>query len=142
MSNLKRLYRVFKSWTGKVSRDVYYEFDDARMILTDLGIQMSPETFAYLNSKDELLDSFLHQIYATEDHTGRFLIENHTAIDPIYEPKVYELDGKATFTIQVKGKEIIFAEFDLPHETPSSKSKTEKDDAENAKGRIIEIEIE
>ncbi|MCB9231356.1 MAG: hypothetical protein H6581_06830 [Bacteroidia bacterium] len=120
MSNLKRLTRVIKSWKGKITRDVYYEGADAFMILTDLGLQMSPQTLAYLTSSDSLKDDFVDGLYAAEEKAGKLLVVDNQMIDPAYDPKVYEEGREVIFTVKIKDKEVVFAEFPLPFEVYNS----------------------
>lgn len=137
MSNLKRFTRILKSWKGKISRDEYYEVDDAFMILTDLGLQMSPETLEYLTSKDIFKNDFIDGIYAAEEKIGKMIIIDHQRIDPDYDPKVYEEGKEVFFTVKIKGKETVFAEFPLPFEVFNSQPIEIEDEDE---GMTIEIE--
>ena len=112
MSVRKRLKRVVKSWTGVLSRDeIYYSYDDARMILTDLGMQMSPEALAYLTSSEEIMEEFLGQVSAVEKKLGLNIIKDQYSIDPELQPKVYEIEGEIIITILHKGVESILVEF-------------------------------
>ena len=112
MSVRNRLKRVVKSWTGVLSRnEIYYSYDDARMILTELGMDMSPEAFAYLTGSQEIMDEFLGQVSAVEKKLGINIILDNSRIDPELSPQVYEIDGEIIITILDKGVESILVEF-------------------------------
>lgn len=146
MSTFNRLERIVKSWVGKARRNVYYDFDDARAILNELGLQMSPEALAHMTSSDLIMQEFLDCVYAAEDVIGRDLIQHNKEINPLYEPKVYEEDGWIIFTITRRTKELVYGEFPMPG--AKSRSQIEAEEAkeevraEAMETREIEIQVE
>ena len=121
MSIKARLNRIARSRKGALlGSDIHYTQDDAFLMLTELGLQMSPETLAYLTGSAEMLEEFLEAVHLTERDLGEEIVLDGRQIDPIYDPKVYEVDGEAIFTIKHKGVEMIMAEIPLPHSTPPS----------------------
>lgn len=120
MSELKRLKRVFDSWLGqarkrKKRRLGTYDQDDARMIITELAMQMSPEATVYMTDDSTRREDFLMQIYAAEDELDVDLILDNHQIDPRWDPKVYEEDGKIVFAATVGKDEYVIAEFAFPN---------------------------
>lgn len=117
MSELKRLKRIIKSVlpSFKKKRKRYYNFDDAKSILNELGMQMSPEVLGWLIEDESLLDDFCTSLYYLEDDIDRDdIITEFSRIDEQYEPKVYQEGGQVLFTIFHRKKEIVFAEYELP----------------------------
>jgi hypothetical protein len=116
MSNFKRLERVVRSYTGilRKRRKYYYSADNARAILTELGLKMSPKTFSYLTDSTVILEEFVSQLHETEEHLGYGIVKDMNEIHPGLEPDVIEDNGHAVFTIQHKGRSIIIAEIRLP----------------------------
>lgn len=115
MSNFIRLLRVAKAWTGKLRRTVYYDTADARMILNELGMQMSPAALEYMTSSDLIMEEFLQCIYEAEEVLGKSLIsEGGMQISPVWKTRVLEADGILVFTLMDGKKEKIFAEFRMP----------------------------
>lgn len=114
MSNLDRLKRIAKSHIGRFRGRAEREHDDARMILTELGLQMRPEVLEYLTDSSFLREDFLQCLHAAENELGTDLVADHDHIDPKYEPKVYEEDGKVVFSVTRRKEEYVFAEFELP----------------------------
>ena len=119
MSDLKRIKRIVGSWVGKARfgkkrRLSVYQDDDALLILNDLGLQMSPAALDHIAGNSTTREDFLIQIYAVEDDLGLDLIKDNIQIDPALEPKVYEEDGKITFTINWKKEDYLVAEFACP----------------------------
>ena len=93
MSNIDRLKRVVKSWYAglrKKRRSAVYEQDDPRMIINDLGLQMSPEGLAFIADSSFHREDMLMQIYAAEEELDRDLVVDNTHLDPVYSPKVYD----------------------------------------------------
>ena len=128
MSIKSRLHRIARSWKGQLhGKDIHYTQDDAFLILTDLGLQMSPETLAYLTSTAEMLEEFMEALHWTEKEIVRHIVEDGNRISPEYDPKVYEVDGEAIFTIKHKEVEMIMAEIRLPHVTPKSPAASEEE---------------
>ena len=119
MSIKARLHRIARSWQGRLSgKDLHYTQDDAFLILTNLGLQMSPETLAYLTGSAEQLEEFMEALHLTEKEIGQEIVEEGNQITAEFDPKVYEVDGEAIFTIRYKEAETIIAEIRLPHITP------------------------
>jgi hypothetical protein len=119
MSELKRLKRVFDSWLGharkkKKRRLGTFDQDDPRMIITELAMQMSPEATEYMTENSTRREDFLMQIYAAEDELDVDLILENREIDPRWDPKVYEEDGKIVFAATVGKDEYVVAEFVFP----------------------------
>ena len=116
MSDFKRLERLAKSLIPRIPRDEdrQYTLEDARMMLTDLGLQMSPAVLRFLTEDDNKLDDFLMNVYQLEQKFRRKVITDFATLAPDLDPKVYVEDGKAGFSVTRKGKEIVFAEYDLP----------------------------
>jgi hypothetical protein len=118
MSELKRLKRVFNSWLGqarktKKRRLSTYDQDDPRMILTELGLQMSPDALIFMTDDSFRREDFLMQIYAAEDELDVDLILDNRELDPRWDPKVYEEEGKIIFTVTVRKDEFVIAEFEF-----------------------------
>lgn len=116
MSELQRLKRVFDSWLGQVRKTKKrrlssYDQDDPRMIITELGLQMSPDALVYMTDDSVRREDFLHQVYAAEDELDIDLIRDNREIDPALDPKVYEEEGYIVFTAMVDGEEFVIAEF-------------------------------
>lgn len=116
MSEFQRLKRIVGSWIGNVRirkkrRMATYQDDDALMILTDLGMLMSPEALVYVSNDSTRREDFLMQLYAAEEDLGLDLIKDNVQLDPRYSPKVYEVEGKIGFTITHNGEEYLVAEF-------------------------------
>jgi hypothetical protein len=117
MSELKRLKRVIGSWVAgfrhrKKRRVSIYEHDDALLILTDLGLMMSPEALEYVSGNSTRREDFLQQLYMSEDELNIDLIENNVRIRPDLSPSVREEGTKIAFTVLHRGEELIVAEFD------------------------------
>ena len=131
MSIKARLNRIGRSWKGQLyGSDIHYTQDDAFMILTELGLQMSPQTLAYLTGSAEMLEEFLEALHSTEKEIGREIVLEGRMIDPEFDPKVYEVDGEAIFTIKHKEVEMIMGEIPLPHVTPRSPAVADEAPAE------------
>lgn len=118
MSEYNRLKRVVRSLIPDFSAkrkdiDQYYEAEDARMMINELGMQIPPKVLKALVNSDVALEEFINGVYLVEDEIRRQIITDRSIIDPIYEPKVYLEDGLIGFTVSHKGEEIIFAEFRL-----------------------------
>lgn len=116
MSNYSRLKRLTRAWIGsmrKRRRPNAYEQDDPRMIFTELGLQMSPETLSTLSDNSYYREDFLVQLHSAEEELNLDLVLDNTSIDPVWDPKVYEENGKVMITATVDGEETIVAEFNL-----------------------------
>ncbi|MEM0997267.1 MAG: hypothetical protein AAGN35_09320 [Bacteroidota bacterium] len=119
MSELKRLKRVFDSWLGQVRkrkrrRLSTFDQDDPRMIITELGLFMSPDALVYMTDSSTRREDFLMQIYAAEDELDVDLVKDNREIDPRWSPRVYEEDQQIVFTATVDGEEYVIAEFPWP----------------------------
>ena len=115
MSDLYRIKRIARSWWGgvrKKQRPATYEQDDPRMIINDLGLQMSPEALEGIADNSFRREDMLVQLYNAEEELGIDLIKDNTAIDPKWNPKVYEQDDRVAITIVVKKEEVVIVEFD------------------------------
>ncbi|NOK86067.1 MAG: hypothetical protein GFH27_549397n15 [Chloroflexi bacterium AL-W] len=114
MSELSRLERIAKSLIPRIPRgqNRQYQLEDARNIINDLGLQLSPAALAYLVSNSSRLDGFLMDIYHVEQAIGKKVVTEFATIDEQYQPKVYEEEGKIAFSLTWKGKERVFSEYD------------------------------
>ncbi|MFN0199947.1 MAG: hypothetical protein ACKVTZ_00415 [Bacteroidia bacterium] len=119
MSELSRLQRLAKSLLPNfgANRERYYSFEDTRMIITDLGMQIPEKMLTSLLWTQTLLDEFTNAIYLLEDKVAKDIITEDYAINPKYSPKVYVEGGKIAFSITytslLSQKEIVFIEYDL-----------------------------
>lgn len=118
MSELQRLKRVFGSWVGKirhrkVRRTSVYNQDDALLILTELGMQMSPQALEYVSGNSTRREDFLQQVYLSEDELDVDLIEDNVRIDPRWNPTVREEGNKIAITVIHRREEMIIAEWDM-----------------------------
>lgn len=117
MSELSRLKRIAQALIPnfRKQRDRYYTFEDAKMIISELGIAIPPDLFAKIVDDDRILDDFLNKIYQLEDEIGKKdVIMEESVINPIYAPKVYVEENKVTFTVRygfLTKEEVIFAEY-------------------------------
>lgn len=110
----KRLTRIVKSWTGKGEPlNRYYSFEEAKLIVNDLALDLKPETLDKIISSDEILDEFLGYIYTIEKKINKSIVNNLGVIAEEFEPKAYEEGNMVAFSLNHKGKEVVFAEFDL-----------------------------
>ncbi|MEM6804384.1 MAG: hypothetical protein AAF696_23495 [Bacteroidota bacterium] len=116
MSEFKRLARLIKAAIPRMplGEDRPYQLSDAHMMITDLGMQMSPEALAFMTGDDNRLDDFLMNIYHLENDIRKKAVTEFATIDPELLPKVYEEDGTIGFTVVHKNEEIVFAEYDFP----------------------------
>ena len=137
MSDFKRLQRLIKSAIPRFPRgsEYSYSLEDARMMINDLAMSMSPEALAFMTSKDTILEDFLECIYHMEDRVGKRIVTEFAVIDAKYHPQVYEEDGLLGFTIQHKNKEIVYAEYELPGYEGKAKAEPKEE-----KKIVIEIE--
>lgn len=93
--------------------DQYYEAEDARMMINELGMQIPPKVLKALLNSDVAMEEFINGVYLVEDEIRKSIVTDRSIIDPTFEPKVYLEDGRIGFTITHRGEEIIFAEFKL-----------------------------
>ena len=115
--DFKRLKRLVKSviprFRGSDAGSTL-KLEDARLILTNLGLQMSPQTLDKLISNDETLDDFLMSIHELERDLQMKVLTSDYDIDPILSPKVYDLGTAVGFTVlNRQGEEMVFAEYTL-----------------------------
>ncbi|MEZ4825776.1 MAG: hypothetical protein R3C61_05695 [Bacteroidia bacterium] len=115
MSDFKRLARLSKSIIPRFERgnSRHFNHDDARMMINDLGMQMSPDVLKKLVSNPDVLEDFLNSIYQLEQKLHRKVVTEYATIDLEYDPKVYVEDGTVGFSITWKEKEVVFAEYRL-----------------------------
>lgn len=150
MSEFYRIKRVVSSWlAGRVKRrrTATYEQDDARMILNELGLQMSPEALAFVADNSFRREDMLVQIYAAEEELNVDLILDNVMIDPIWDPKVYVGDKKFAITVTVRREEVVIVEFDYPEATqpmqgPQGQGFDARDSSTQGSGTVIDVEIE
>lgn len=95
----------------KKRRVATYQDDDALLILTDLGLLMSPEALIHISQNSTRREDFLMQVYSAEEDLGIDIILDNVVIDPALSPKVYEIEGKIGITIVHKSEEYLVAEF-------------------------------
>lgn len=116
MSEFKRLKRLAKSLIPRFPRDEdrQYSLDDARNMINDLGLSLSPEALGYVIHDDKILDDFVNGIHNLENKLRRKVVNEQALINPDLDPKAYEEDQTVGFTVTYKGEEIVFAEYDLP----------------------------
>lgn len=116
MSELRRLERLAKSLIPRIPRgeDRQYTLEDARHMINELGLQMSPEALAFMTGDSNRLDDFLMNVYHLEEKVGKKVTTDSRSIDERYEPKVYEEDGTLAFSVTWRGKERVFAEYQVP----------------------------
>lgn len=116
LSRLQRLARAIVPNFGK-KRERYYNFDDAKMMINELALDIPPDMLAKLLDNDTLLDDFLMGLYQIEDHIGKrdVVLENHT-LNPAYQPRVYVEGNQIAFSLthgSLMKKEVVFAEYEL-----------------------------
>ena len=114
MSNIERLKRVVKSWVAsrrKRRRSAVYEQDDPRMIINDLGLQMSAEGLSFIADSSYRREDMLMQIYAAEEELDLDLVVDNIQLDPTYSPTVYEEEDRIAVTILADGEEVVIIEF-------------------------------
>lgn len=150
MSEFYRIKRIVNSWLGsrhKRRRSATYEQDDPRMILNDLGLQMSPEALAFVADSSFRREDMLMQIYAAEEELDVDLVLDNVQIDPIWDPKVYVGDQKFAVTVVVRKQEVVVIEFDYPDAKdpltgPDGQGFSARDSAGAGAGPTIDVEIE
>ena len=148
MSEFYRIKRIVNSWLGsrnKRRRSATYEKDDPRMILNDLGLQMSPEALAFVADDSFRREDMLMQIYAAEEELDVDLVLDNVRFDPIWDPKVYVGDQKFAITVVVRREEVVVVEFDYPDaKAPMTGPEGQGFSAREAgdSGPVIDVEIE
>ena len=116
MAELDRLKRIVNSWLGQVRKQksrrvAVYEDDDALMIITDLGLKMTPGALTWMTDNTTRMTDFLIQVYAAEEELDVDLIIDNNMIDPRLNPNVYEEENMIIFTADLDGDEYVIAEF-------------------------------
>lgn len=110
-----RLKRLAKSLIPRFpkGKERYYTPSDARMMINELGLQMSPEVLKYLVSRDAILDDFINSIYQLEQEIRKRVVTEFGTIDHEYEPRVYVEGQVVGFSVTYKNEEIVFAEYEM-----------------------------
>jgi len=113
-----RLRRIVKSLIPRFKRKEgrkNFQLNDAKHMLNELGMQMSPELLEYLTQDDRKLDEFIEGIYALEDDLGIPVIDDFGAIRTDLLPKVYvEKENKLVgFSVTYAGEEVVFVEYPI-----------------------------
>ncbi|RMG56200.1 MAG: hypothetical protein D6722_26840 [Bacteroidetes bacterium] len=116
MSDFARLQRLAKSLIPNFGRDRsrHYDHDDARNIINDLGLQIPPPVLAFLVTSDTILEDFVTSLYELEAHLRKPVVTESATLDSAFMPQVYVEPHQVAFSVTHKGKEVIFAEYDLP----------------------------
>ncbi len=116
MSELYRIKRIVKSLIPRTPRDSErrYSYADARLMINDLGMDLSPEVLAYLVDTDTVLEDFVGSVYELEYMLKRRATTEITTLDPELVPKAYDEPPRVVFTIQHDGEEWVFAEYTIP----------------------------
>lgn len=120
MSELRKLKRLVNSWMGsmrKARREAEYKEDDPRMIINELGLQLSPEGLKFIADDSFRREDMLMQIYAAEEELDVDLVKANVMLDPIWEPKVYEEKNRIAITVVVDRDEVIIIEFSTDPES-------------------------
>lgn len=120
MSDFSRLNRLMKSLIpnfGK-KRERYYSFDEARMMIADLGMAIPPEMLQKLLETEALLDEFLNSLYQLEDEIGKgSIVTDFSVIDAAYQPTVHVEENKIAFSVTYKKlfqtQQLVFVEYTL-----------------------------
>ena len=113
MSELNRLKRIVKSYIPRTPRDPKrrYSYEDAHLMINDLGMSLSPEALSFLVNTDTVLDDFVGSVYELEYKLKRKATTDLKTLDPELSPKVYEEYGRIVFTATYDGEEWVFAEY-------------------------------
>jgi hypothetical protein len=112
MSTLDRFQRIVKSWTGifKGEPRIWLGYNEARIMITSVGMAMSPDAYQKIMFSQTLQDDFLAQFYAAEEATGKTLITEFNEIDSELKPEVAEEPGRVVITILINGERKILAD--------------------------------
>ncbi len=118
MSEFSRLKRITKSLLPSLRkhRENYYNFEDARMAINDLGMGIAPELLLKLVGNDAILDDFIGSLYQLEDDFGKPVLNASSVILPELQPKVYTEGERIAFTVTYgtfRKQEIVFAEYNF-----------------------------
>ena len=116
MSELYRLKRIVKSLIPRTPRQAErrYSYGDARLMINDLALDLSPETLEYLVETDTVLEDFVLSVYELEYMLGRKATTEISVFDPGLSPKAYDESPRVVFTVQYEGQEWVFAEYQIP----------------------------
>ncbi len=116
MSELHRLKRIAKSLIPHTPRESEkrYNYSDAKMMINDLALTISPNTLSYLVDSDMVLDDFIHSIYELEHTLHQKATNDLKVIDPELYPRAYEEHHRVVFTVTYDGEEWVFAEYNIP----------------------------
>jgi hypothetical protein len=110
----ERAKRVAKSFSPNLfkSRERYYNFDDARMAITDMGLAIPATMFEKLLASDEIMDDFIDSLYEVEVQIDvKEILTDASVIDAKFEPKAEVEGDKVAFSLVSKGERWIFAEY-------------------------------
>lgn len=118
-SEYERLRRIAKSLIPRFKRPTErrnYHLSDARHMLNELGMQMSPSLLNHLVEDDRKLDEFIDGIYALEDDLGISVINEFNSIRPELSPRVYVVNEERIigFSVIYGGEEVVFVEYAFP----------------------------
>ncbi|MCI4667878.1 MAG: hypothetical protein MRZ79_06930 [Bacteroidia bacterium] len=118
-SEYKRLKRVAKSLIPRFNKSPnrkHYQLNDAKHMLNELGMQMSPALLKYLTEDDRNLDEFIDGIYALEDELGVPVVNEFGSVRPDLSPQVYVVTEERVigFSVVYGGEEIVFVEYTIP----------------------------
>lgn len=115
MSEFKRLKRLVKSIIPRFpDGDArQYTLGDARLMINDLAMDISPEALEALVENEQVLDDFIGSVYELEHEVRRRVVNDLGTIDEKYQPRAYEEDGTVGFSVIYRGEELIFAEYKL-----------------------------
>ena len=113
MSDYYRLKRLVKSIIPRFpdGNDRQYTPSDARLIITDLAMNISPENLEALVENDMILDDFIGSLYELEHEVRKKIVNDLGVIDPTFLPKAYQEGGVVGFAISYRGEDLIFAEY-------------------------------
>ncbi|MDP5169126.1 MAG: hypothetical protein NWR72_02685 [Bacteroidia bacterium] len=122
MSELSRIERLAKSLIPRFPRSSnrHYKLEDARNMINEFGLDLTPGALAFLVNNDIHLDDFLMGVYHLENKIGKKVTSDFATIDEAFSPKVYEEDGTIAFTATWKGKEQVFVEYEYGERTPKT----------------------
>ena len=118
MSTRTRILRFIKSLRpsfgeSSVNHQVY-QWEDAKSVINDLGMNMDERQLAYLLSKNTILDDLVSRIAQMEKKFGEQLITREKVIDPRFDPRAEMVDEYMRITILLKGRERVLAEYEIP----------------------------
>lgn len=113
MSELRRLERIAKSLIPRIPRGAkqQYKLEDARNMINEHGMDLSPEALAFLVDEDIHLDSYLMGVYHLENKLKKRVVTDQATIVEELAPKVYEEEDQIIFTVTWGGKERVYVEY-------------------------------